>query len=753
MPDYGHPLRFGVFITPVNQPADTPVQLARIADRLGYDLATFQDHPYQAAFHDTWTLMTWVAASTERIHVSANVHNMQLRDPAILARSAASLDLLSGGRVELGIGAGGFADAVRSIGGPGWQPGEAVAALEEAIPIIRGMWDAAERRLLRLAGAYHSVDGAKRGPAPAHEIPLWIGALKPRMLRLIGRLGDGWLPSWGYMQPGDYARGNAVIDAAATEAGRDPREIRRLVNIGGRISPRGGGFLAGPADQWVDDLLPLALEDGISTFILASDDPSLMQAFIEEVAPELRERVAAERAATGTSTGLVRSAAALAKRAPGIDYDALPPELAEVSIEPGDVRHGRVSANYLRGGAPGLVIQARTVAHVQSALAFARAHRDVPFGVRSAGHGISGRSTNRGGIVLDVGALNEVTVLDEERRLVRVGPGAHWGDVAAALAPRGWAITSGDYGGVGVGGLATAGGVGWLAREHGLTIDHLRAAEVVLADGSLVRASAEENPELFWALRGAGANFGVVVAFELEADEVGEVGWAQLAVDASDVAGFLERWGAAVEAAPRILTSSLILGGRRPGQPRVGQIMALVDSSDPDEIIAALQPLAEAAPLLDQSVVLTSYAQVMANSSGEPHAAQGEPHSRSALVPHLSREVAEWAAGLLEAGDSYFFQIRAVGGAVADVPPEATAYAHRSASFSIVAMAAPGSHLDERWAEAAPLLDGMYLSFDTTVGPETVAAAFPPAHLARLRALKRELDPTNLFRDNFNIEP
>src|SRR5690606_21089086 len=184
-------------------------------------------------------------------------------------------------------------------------------------------------------------------------------------------------------------------------------------------------------------------------------------------------------------------------------------------------------------------------------VAVAREHREVPLGVRSGGHGISGRSTNDGGLVLDVGALNTIEVIDEERRLVRVGPGARWHEVAAALAPYGWAISSGDFGGVGVGGLATAGGIGFFAREHGLTIDRVRAAELVLADGSIVRTDADTDPELFWGVRGAGANFGVVTAFEFEASEVGNVGWAQLAFDASDTAGFFERFGAAMEAAPR----------------------------------------------------------------------------------------------------------------------------------------------------------------------------------------------------------
>jgi len=408
----------------------------------------------------------------------------------------------------------------------------------------------------------------------------------------------------------------------------------------------------------------------------------------------------------------------------------------------------------MRGGAPGLVLRPADPAEVAEAVAFASEHADLPLGVRSGGHGISGRSTNDGGIVIDLSRLNAMRVLDEARRLVRIEAGARWKDVAAFLAPHGWALSSGDYGGVGVGGLATAGGVGWLVREHGLTIDHVRAVEVVLADGSIVRADATEHPELFWAVRGAGANFGIVTAFEFEVDEVGDIGFAQLAFDASDTAGFLQAWGDWVVDSPRDLTSFLILGGTRPGEPPIAQVMAVVDSADPETVLARLQPLAEAAPLVAQDVRLTSYPGVMANSSDETHGAEGEPTSRSGLIGRITSEFARDAVRFLESGATYFFQLRAIGGAVHDVPADATAFAHREAEFSVVAFGSSRQQTSARWDELiAPHTDGAYLSFDTEQGPERVAAAFPPATLERLRALKAELDPANLFRDNANIAP
>lgn len=298
MPDYGHDLLFGVFITPKNRPPMHAVELSVVAERAGLDLATFQDHPYQPRFHDTWTLMSFVAARTERIRLSSNVLNLPLRQPAVIARSAASLDLLSGGRLELGIGAGGFWDAIEGMGGRRLTPGESVEALEEAIEIVRGVWDADATEQLRVDGKHYRVDGAKRGPAPAHDIGVWVGAYKPRILRLTGRAADGWLPSLGYLRGGasDLGELNKHIDEGAEKAGRDPRAVRRLLNIAGRFEPSDGGTLVGPPSQWVEELTEIALNYGTSGFILAADDAATIERFAAEVAPAVRRMVSADTA-------------------------------------------------------------------------------------------------------------------------------------------------------------------------------------------------------------------------------------------------------------------------------------------------------------------------------------------------------------------------------------------------------------------------------------------------------------------------
>jgi hypothetical protein len=452
-----------------------------------------------------------------------------------------------------------------------------------------------------------------------------------------------------------------------------------------------------------------------------------------------------------------RSPAALAQRVPGIDYDAVPASLAGRAVEPGDPGHDAVSSTYLRGGRPGLVLRPRTVAEVADAIAFARDHRDIPFGVRSAGHGISGRSTNRDGLVINVGSMDSLTVLDASRRLVRIGPGRTWKRVAHALVPHGWALGSGDYGGVGVGGLATAGGIGFLSRKHGLTIDHLRAVELVLADGTPVRASDTENPDLFWAVRGAGANFGIATAFEFEFETsvVGQVGWAQLTLVTSDIEESLYRYGQIAGRAHRDTTVFLVTGRERQGQ-WVISLYGVVDNPDPDIVVARLTPFLELGQLARQQVVMTDYPGVMDNAADigpDGQQGYGEPVSRSAFVPELTRGFARDAAELLSTGLVYFFELRAMGGAITEVAPDAMSFSHRSPQFQLTAMSSSDDRLTTQWDRLRPHFNGLYLSFETDRRPERLLDAFPGPVLDRLRRLKAEYDPTGLFRDNFFIPP
>jgi alkanesulfonate monooxygenase SsuD/methylene tetrahydromethanopterin reductase-like flavin-dependent oxidoreductase (luciferase family) len=278
--DYGHPVRFGVFITPDAARPPHQVELAVLADDLGFDLIGVQDHPYQRRFVDTWTLLTAMAVRTTNIHVFPDVANLPLRPPAILAKAAATLDLLTDGRVELGLGAGGFWEAIKAIGGPMRTPAQSVEAVDEAIQVIRLMWSG--ERGVRFEGKHYQLAGVNTGPAPAHPVGLWLGAYKPRMLSLVGRAADGWVPSLGYVQPADLLEGNLRIDEAAAAEGRDPNLIRRVLNVG--------------ADVSVEQLASLTVEHGMDTYVIGGlEDPEALRWFASDVIPAVREAVGKAR--------------------------------------------------------------------------------------------------------------------------------------------------------------------------------------------------------------------------------------------------------------------------------------------------------------------------------------------------------------------------------------------------------------------------------------------------------------------------
>ncbi|WP_020575002.1 LLM class flavin-dependent oxidoreductase [Actinopolymorpha alba] len=291
MPDYGRELSFGYFLVPN---ADDPLlATARDVESWGFDYIGIQDHPYQRRYVDTWTLLSMIAAQTTRIRLFPDVANLALRPPAVLAKAAASLDLLSGGRFELGLGAGGFWDAIAAYGGPRRTPAEAYATLAEAVEVIRLLWSGGQN--LRFDGQHYHLAGAHGGPVPPHPIQIWLGVYGPRALALTGRVADGWLPSLH----GDVAQLVAMaarVDDAAVGAGRDPSEIRRVLNVRGTITDGPSeGLLHGPPAQWVDELTDLAVGLGFDTFVLWAEGSDQARRFAEEVMGAVRDLVAEER--------------------------------------------------------------------------------------------------------------------------------------------------------------------------------------------------------------------------------------------------------------------------------------------------------------------------------------------------------------------------------------------------------------------------------------------------------------------------
>jgi alkanesulfonate monooxygenase SsuD/methylene tetrahydromethanopterin reductase-like flavin-dependent oxidoreductase (luciferase family) len=286
------PLRFGISVTPSADAHPAIVEMALTAERTGLDLVGIQDHPYQRRFLDTFTLIADLLARTERLRFFPDVASLPMRPPTMLAKAAVSLDLMSGGRFELGLGAGAFWDAIRGMGGVVRERGEIGDALEEAIRLIRAALDVgADRALVRGDGPHYPVSGYPAGPPPAHRVEIWVGAMAPRALDLIGRLADGWVPGGGTSHLADFPALIARIEDAAARAGRDPAAIRRIVNVHGEITDGATGSRPhqGPPAAWIDKLAVWATDLGIDTFVFWPDGGTeQVQRFATQVVPEVR---------------------------------------------------------------------------------------------------------------------------------------------------------------------------------------------------------------------------------------------------------------------------------------------------------------------------------------------------------------------------------------------------------------------------------------------------------------------------------
>lgn len=293
--------RFGIQLAPTAADLQQILDLAKLADREGLDLLGVQDHPYAANLADTFSVMAFVLAGTERIRVFPDVASLPLRGPHMLGKAAAALDQLSGGRFELGLGSGGFWQAITAMGVPARTPSEALRALEEGMEIIRGMWRPDDR--LRVQGEYYTANGVHGGPAPSHPVGIWVGSVGPRAHTLTGRLADGWAaPIPHYLPYEKWRESQDIITTAAQDAGRDPAEVTRIAQLVGDIttapapSPRlkGEDPIRTTPDEWAKVLAGLATETGFDTFIYwpeTTDETQLLR-WARDVIPATRALLA-----------------------------------------------------------------------------------------------------------------------------------------------------------------------------------------------------------------------------------------------------------------------------------------------------------------------------------------------------------------------------------------------------------------------------------------------------------------------------
>jgi FAD/FMN-containing dehydrogenase len=413
---------------------------------------------------------------------------------------------------------------------------------------------------------------------------------------------------------------------------------------------------------------------------------------------------------------------------------------------------------------PAAIVRVADADDVARVIAIAR-DGGLELAVRGGGHSGAGHGVSEGGLVIDLASLRAIEI-DPDARSAWAEAGLTAGEYTTAAGGHGLATGFGDAGSVGIGGLTLGGGVGLLARKHGLTIDHLLGAEVVTADGELLRVDADNHPDLFWAIRGGGGNFGVATRFHYRLHPVDEIVGGMLFLPGTPevIAGFV----AEAEAAPEELSAvaNIMPAPPLPFLPAEQHgrlvVMALIVYAGPvdegERAVARLRALAD--PVADM-VRPMKYPEIYQPAEEDYHPI---PASRTLFLDGLDQRAAETIVERIEArpGQMAATQLRVLGGAVARIPAEATAFAHRRHKV-MVNVAALYQQPDERAAQEAWVAEttaalgdgseGAYVGFLTDEGEERVRDAYPGATWDRLAEVKARYDPDNLFRLNQNIPP
>jgi len=423
------------------------------------------------------------------------------------------------------------------------------------------------------------------------------------------------------------------------------------------------------------------------------------------------------------------------------------------TLLPGDVGYEAVRPAYFGVGDPAAIVRPTTPEQVADALRLAQQHA-LPVSVRSGGHGAKA-FPNPDGLVIDVSGIDSIEVLPDG--LVRVGSGATWGAVAEALAPHGLIVTSGDTRDVGVGGLALGGGMGWLVRAVGLTIDILESVELVTVDGRSITASAESEPELFWALRGGGGNFGVATHFTFRASPLPAVVGGRIHLALDDLGGVLTAWRDVMRAAPDELSVTfLALPAFDPSAAPSAQLLVCYAGDDEAAGLAAIAPLLELPGVTGSDIALRPYLDLVEEAMTPPPVTMVGGNGFADLD---DQTIADYTASIAGSPGPTIASIRYLGGAFSRVPTDATAFAIRDREvmlFRVVLLppdAAPEliAAAEAPWAPMKQRITSTYGNFVEKGDPAQLPLLYPPATLERLRAVKTQFDPDNVLARNHNI--
>jgi len=438
-------------------------------------------------------------------------------------------------------------------------------------------------------------------------------------------------------------------------------------------------------------------------------------------------------------------------------YESLKKDFSGEIILPKDARYEHARMAFIIKGSPAVVLQPRSTADTAAAIRFARKHFSV-ISIKSGGHNGAALATNTDGIVIDVSLINTVEVLDKEKRLVRIGAGAVWGNVAAALHEHSLAVSSGDTISVGVGGLVLGGGIGWMVRKYGLAIDHLKAADIVTAEGKILRTSATEHSDLFWGIRGGGGNFGIVTHFEFTAQPVNQVFAGMIVYTAEKLQGLITGWRDVMRKATEDLTTTLVILPPMMGNPAMAIAFCCYAGSDDQSAATVFEPLLHIGTVVQNTVTKKQYKDVL-EQAHPPEGVKILVHN--GFAPSLSDALIEAIASVSGKTGSPAMQIRSIGGAMNRVPSDATAFAHRNSEVLLIAatfvpLGASGQEQKQAlvpWNTVAPFTSGAYVNFFTDATGKETSASYPTPVMHRLAMIKKKYDPENVFNRNYNIAP
>lgn len=436
-------------------------------------------------------------------------------------------------------------------------------------------------------------------------------------------------------------------------------------------------------------------------------------------------------------------------------------------IAPDDSRYESARTVFYGGinSRPAAIVRVADAGDVSRLVSLAREH-GFEIAIRSGGHSFAGFSSTDGGVVIDLSAMKDLQInLEEKTAWAEAGLTA--GEFTNAVGAHGLAVGFGDSGSVGLGGLTLGGGVGYLVRKYGLTIDSLLAAEVVTADGKLLHVDADSHPDLFWAIRGGGGNFGVATRFKFRLSDVGQTFGGMLILPAT--ADVIEGFISAAEAAPDELST---IANVMPAPPmpflpeelhgRLVVFAMLVYVGNPEDGERVVAPFRELADPLADMMKPMNYPEIYQEEGADDY--HPVASSRTMFIDGVDHAVAETVLDHLKAstGSMAVTQLRVLGGAMAGVPVDATAFAHRASrimvNLAVLYQDPAEKEAHETWvanfADAIRQSDrGVYVNFLGNEGEAQIRAAYPGSTWDRLREVKAKYDPANLFRLNQNIPP